>query len=318
MRLRVETTVQQIKDLAAQGVTTFTFADEDFIGNDPGGAFEIASRLTEIPNLDFALSVRADNIFDPDKSDQENAVLLKIFQTLKQAGLTLVFIGAESFAPTQLHRYGKGSTAKATITSIHLMETLGIELELGLILFDPLVIIPELKHNVTTLQQTGFWNYAGQLFSFMRVQKGTPYEKLLAKQGLLGSLNPDMLEFATSYQSAEVAQIASFCRDWNAACNPLYQALRNINRSELGTGHYHSQVLAMRQAQLDLLEVLLSLADPYGEDAQHAYEVSVAYMHNLADEVTRKLAQQHQLTIGEKALQRAALKVIEAENVLIP
>lgn len=260
MRMNSGHVLAEIEDLVRQGVATFTFADEDFIGNDPHGAYDLACQLRQFPNLDFALSVRSDNIFVPNGSEQESRFRLQIFQTLKEAGLSLVFVGIESFAPTQLRRFGKGTVPENHIKALHLLESLDVELELGLILFDPLVTLDELRVNVQTLKKTGFWRYAGQLFSFLRPQVGTPYMKLLKQQGLLGDLQVNTAEYTATYQDKRAASIAGYCKEWNRKHHRLYMALRNVNRSELGTGRFVSAIHRYRYLQLGMLETLLEQA----------------------------------------------------------
>jgi radical SAM superfamily enzyme YgiQ (UPF0313 family) len=257
MRISSRNVLAEIERLVQMGVTTFTFADEDFIGNDPDGAYDLARQLCQFPNLDFALSVRTDNIFVPSGSEQENRLRRQILQTLKDAGLSLVFVGIESFAPTQLRRFGKGTSPENHIKAIRLLESLNIELELGLILFDPLVTLDELRANVQALKKTGLWCYAGQLFSFLRPQVGTPYVKLLKQQGLLGELRVNMAEYTASYQDDRAAYIAQYCKEWNKSHHRLYMALRNVNRSELGTGRFVNAVHRYRYLQLVILETLL-------------------------------------------------------------
>ncbi len=264
MRIDSTNVLAEIERLVQLGVTTFTFTDEDFVGDDANSALDLARKLCRFPNLDFALSVRADNILLPNGSAQENHLRWQIFQTLRDAGLTLVFVGIESFAPTQLRRYGKGTSPENNIEAIHLLERLNIELELGLILFDPLVTLDELRTNVQALKKTGFWRYAGQVFSFLRPQIDTPYVKHLKQRGLLGELHVNTAEYAATYQDSRVAHIAQYCKEWNKIHQRLYMALRNVNRSELGTGRFVHTVHRYRYLQLDLLEALL--AEVYKED----------------------------------------------------
>ncbi len=258
MRINSANVLAEIEHLVQLGVTTFTFTDEDFVGDDANGALDLARKLCRLPNLDFALSVRADNIFIPNGSERENHLRWQIFQTLRDAGLTLVFVGIESFAPTQLRRYGKGTSPENNIEAIHMLERLNIELELGLILFDPLVTLDELYANVQALKKTGFWRYAGQIFSFLRPQIDTPYVKLLKQRGLLGELQINTAEYTALYQDSRVARIAQYCKEWNKTHHRLYMALRNVNRSELGIGRFVNTVHRYRYLQLDLLEALLA------------------------------------------------------------
>lgn len=279
MRISSTKVLSEIERLVEMGVTTFTFADEDFIGNDPVGAYDLACQLCKFPKLDFALSVRTDNILVPGGPVEENRLRLQILQTLRDAGLSLVFVGIESFAPTQLRRFGKGTSPENHIAAIHLLQNLNIELELGMILFDPLVTLDELRLNVQTLKNNGFWCYTGQLFSFLRPQVGTPYVKLLKQQGLLGELSVNTAEYTASYQDDKAASIAQYCKEWNKLHHRLYMALRNVNRSELGTGYFVNAMLRYRYLQLAILEKLLENADEEnsrGINASHLWSRELA------------------------------------------
>jgi radical SAM superfamily enzyme YgiQ (UPF0313 family) len=247
-----------IENLVQAGITTFTFTDEDFIGNDPHGALELAEHLRNFPALDFALSVRADNVVVPDGSVLDNQLRKRIFHTLKEAGLTLVFVGIESFAPTQLRRFGKGVSPEINIHVLHILESLDIELEIGLILFDPLVTLEELQTNITILKETGFWRYSGQIFSFLRPQVGTPYVTLLRHHNLLGELQVNTAEYTASYQDHRVSQIVQQCKIWNRKYQHMYMMLRNSSRSDLGTGGFKQALERYRSVQLRFLESALS------------------------------------------------------------
>lgn len=308
--------IEQIQQLVRAGITTFTFTDEDFVGDDPQGALELATGLCEMPKLDFALSVRADNIHNPRESAAENDLRLRVFQTLKQAGLTLVFIGAESFSASQLRRYGKGSAPEDTIQSIRLLETLGgeqgppLELELGLILFDPLLQLEEIYETVSALQSTRFWKYVGQLFSFLRVQVGTPYVRLLEKRGMLGPLCANSIEYETAYADPRVASLAHLCRTWGEEFNCLYVALRNVARSELGAGRFTDFVFGYRSMQFELLLHLITRAMTGAMNGSIAGEVQSwrQQAYHLIDELFTYIHTLGPLSPSEKLLLQAVVK----------
>lgn len=304
----------QVEQLVSAGVKTFTFTDEDFLGNDPQGALDLAEGLCAFHGLDFALSVRADNVVNPHGTVEENALRRQVFQTLKNAGLTLVFIGAESFSPSQLRRYGKGNHPDNTIDAIHFLETLGIELELGLILFDPLVTLEELDENIHSLQQSHFWRYAGQMFSFLRPQVGTAYVRLLEKRGMLGELHPNTMEYDASYASAAVMSLASACRLWNTRFNRFYLALRNVSRSDLGGGRFSAFLEQYRSIQFEFLGHLICQARQHPRDG--ICPADMERWHRLVwllmDELVRFARHMGELSVSEQALLQAARN--EREN----
>jgi len=299
----------QVRQLIEAGITTFTFADEDFLGNDPEGALDLAQKMCDFPGLDFALSVRADNTVNLHGSRDENKLRLRVFQTLKKAGLSLVFIGVESLVASQLQRYGKGISPEQSITAIRLLETLDVELELGLILFDPLLTLEELLTNVEMLEVTGFWRYAGSLFSFLRPQVDTPYEKLLRKRHLLGALKPDTADYEAIYADAHIGEIARYCLEWNRRFKHFYMALRNVDRSEVGTSHFVEEVHSYRYTQLDFLRTLLA----YSYEDLDSYASDVGSWHkkvaSIAQDINYRLSSISEKTAAESFLSRVILRL---------
>jgi radical SAM superfamily enzyme YgiQ (UPF0313 family) len=313
-RVDTQSVLTEIESLVQAGITTFTFADEDFIGNDPDGALEIAQQLRTIPNLDFALSVRVDNIFIPHGSSSENQMRQRIFQTLKEAGLTLIFVGIESFASTQLQRFGKGVSPETNIYVIHLLESLGVELELGLILFDPLVTLEELNANIAVLKATGFWRYAGQIFSFLRPQIGTPYVTLLRRNELLGPLQVNTAEYLAKYQDHRIAHIVQQCKEWNKKYHHLYMLLRNISRSELGTGYFTHTIERYRNLQMTFLEALLATLPEKNKDMSPASYQWHQSMADIAQEISFSLQARSSRTVAENELLKSASRLVLLED----
>jgi radical SAM superfamily enzyme YgiQ (UPF0313 family) len=313
-RVNTLAVLAEIENLVLTGITTFTFTDEDFVGNDPHGALELAKQLRNFPDLDFALSVRIDNIFVPTGSAQENQLRWHIFQTLKEAGLTLIFVGIESFSPTQLQRFGKGVSPETNIKVLHLLESLDIELEVGCILFDPLATIEELHTNIKVLQDTGFWRYAGQIFSFLRPQVGTPYVTLLQHHHLLGPLQVNTAEYSAMYRDHGVAQIAQYCKAWNKKYNHLYMLLRNSCRSDLGTGYFKQSIERYRSLQLNFLETLLADLPEKAADTLPDARLWQQKMADIAQDICFSLQSRLPSTAAEKELLQSAARLVFAED----
>ncbi len=309
-RFSHKTTLTQVEQLRALGITTFTFADEDFIGDDPQGALELAQKLCQYGNLDFALSVRADNIINPHGLLEENKLRLRVFQTLREAGLTLVFIGVESLATSQLRRYGKGISPEHTIAAIRLLETLGIELELGLILFDPLLTTEELLTNMQVLRETGFWRYAGNLFSFLRPQVGTSYERLLRKQQLLGPLRLNTADYEVIYADPSIKEIAQHCQEWNRQFKQFYMALRNVNRSEVGASYFAEDVYRYRSTQLDFLHMLLTCSQEEIGEVSPTGSSWYRKIVRIAQDINLQLSSISEKTAAEHFLSKVILRLI--------
>ena len=131
-RFPVDHVLQQVEHIKSEGVTNFTFADEDFVGHDLEGAIKITHGLREIGGMKFSLSLRADNVLNPGESKNVAQRRLELFRELKKAGLSLTYLGIESLSDTQLRRYGKGITATKSIRSVNLLLQTGISVESGI------------------------------------------------------------------------------------------------------------------------------------------------------------------------------------------
>ena len=241
-----------------QGVNTFTFTDEDFIGNDLQGALQIAEGIKQIGGFSFALDLRADSILNPSDSPAQANDRDLLIKKLKDAGLSLVYVGAETFSDTQLKRYGKGVTPQDEIASINKIISLGIPMELGLITFDPILSIQELAENVKMLNDTGLWLYSGQLFNELHVFEGNPYCNILKKAKLDKSFDPDYMTYSYIYKYPEIEHIRNICVPFKKEFDIIYTSARNVFRTSFNVPCLLGEYLtSYRKNELIMLKKLL-------------------------------------------------------------
>lgn len=256
-RFRTDRVLSEIAHLKTEGITKFTFADEDFVGNDLQGAEMIAKGIKDIGGMQFSLSLRVDNVYNPHETNEMNARRIKLFHLLKEAGLSLVYLGVESLSDTQLKRYGKGVRAIDSIKALEAIEAIGIPMELGYILFDPLLTFSELQENVVRLTSRSFSQYIGQMFNNLRIQRDSTFVNLLRLRGLLGDYNPDTIEYSYEYQNQFIAKIASICLIWKDEIDEIYSMARNIQRTEFNNSYCDNFIREMRLLDLHILEHLI-------------------------------------------------------------
>lgn len=221
----------ELHSLRSENISRFTFTDEDFVGNNPDIALELAYKLREIGGFQFSLSVRADSISNPQKSFAENQKSKKLFSVLRDAGLELVFVGAESFSKSQLRRYGKGVDPENNVTALSILQSLGINYEIGFILFDPLMSMVEVNENIVSLDKSGIWSRTGNLFSILRPQVATPYVKMLISSELLGEFNINTLSYDYKFLDPKVELLANFCSNFEKEIDLIYLLCRNLERT---------------------------------------------------------------------------------------
>ncbi len=238
--------------------------------------------------MSFSISVRADNIFHPKGSHEENTKRRAVLQALKQAGLSWVFVGVESFSDAQLRRYGKGIQAQDSLQAVEVIKELELEFEIGFILFDPFVTTGDLQQTATALRDSGLWRNVGSLFTVMRVQKDTYYESWLKRKGLLKHLDINILAYEWDFQDQTASSIALACLEWSRPFDPLYRALRNIERTyqeHLLAKHF---ITTFRQLDLEVFEhALTRLKYPLPGQEQRVHPSYFDYRRDLVKDLAQ-------------------------------
>ena len=142
------------------GITRRLFlADEDFIGSEQDG--EEAKRIIEISegiiskklDISFETDTRVDQVYNPRKDERWHIDRMKMFALAKRAGVESLLIGVESGSASILERFNKKIQPADSIMACRILTSLGIDLKLTFITFDPLMNFRELKENVLFLER---------------------------------------------------------------------------------------------------------------------------------------------------------------------
>ncbi len=258
VRIPPEIVIQDIHNLKKSGVEKFTFTDEDFFGDDLEGAMMIAEALKEVGGMTFALDLRADSILNPNDTPKQAEYRDKLLRTLVEAGLSLIYVGVETLSKTQLRRYGKGVTPEDEIAAVKKVASLSVPIELGLITFDPMLSLQELKENVEGLEQSGIWVFGSQLFSELRVIEGNPYCNILKNHDLERDFDPNYMTHHYSYLHPEIEHIRNLCIPIKRQVDSIYTSARNIFRTNFHTPDFIERyIVSYRERELKVLKSLL-------------------------------------------------------------
>lgn len=282
VRISPEIVLQNIEAIRKSGGNKFTFTDEDFFGNDLEGALQIAEGIRDIGNLSFSLDLRVDSIINPSDSDEKALQRDELLRKLKDAGLSFIFIGAETFSKSQLKRYGKGVSPEKGIASIQKIANLSIPMELGLITFDPILTLDELSENVAVLEKSGIWRYCAQLFNELNVFEGNPYSVILKRLQLDTGFNSDYMTYSYKYLHPDVEEIRNVCRPLKKEVDPVYTSARNIFRTKFSLPEFVEEyVLNYRKRELTLLQELIQYSGGYLSIYTRAREVELQHVKEL-------------------------------------
>jgi radical SAM superfamily enzyme YgiQ (UPF0313 family) len=168
--------------ISDHGISSLRFWDDNFMGPGRRGreaAEELAREfLRRGFRLPFSFECRATDL-EPD-----------LFRLLKEAGLSRVFLGIESASQRQLDTYNKMVTVEDNRRALALLEELGIQVSIGMIMFDPDTTVDELNANLEFLRRAfGSWakvkERVARPWNRLEVYAGTPIEKILREQGRL-------------------------------------------------------------------------------------------------------------------------------------
>lgn len=191
-------------------------ADEEFIGQLPHEleTKRILSFCKKMQNkninIRFDLSARIDSIYKPNESREHNIERLNMWLELKKIGLNRLFLGVESGCDKQLVRFNKGTTALQNKIALKLITSLGINIRIGYISFDPLMEnFDELKINHKFVEQEDILyltktdiNYFDLPKIYDSILGGSDYDKIyLSKKPLFTKISYPLTSLEVLYHS---------------------------------------------------------------------------------------------------------------------
>ncbi len=235
----INSIVDELKYLFSIGINDVTFSDEDFIGNDKYGL----DRATKLANciieediiIKYRINARIKSIYSETDSDSIREKKKKSLISLKESGLSKIFLGFESGSPTQLKRYNKGYSLDEFIQAICILKNIGIQYELGFISLDPLMTLEELEESLNFIERHKCIPYISAVYKELRIQKGNKsYLRLINKyedesnEKLIGDLifEEQMYEIR-KYADKRIDVIKQLMCDYEAQAYKLYYYLRN-------------------------------------------------------------------------------------------
>ncbi len=289
-RLPLARVEADMRTLTALGVSVFTFADEDFFGDDMDGALAVNRIVSETGNMTYSVSLRADNIWPVGGGAEALAARKSELFELRKGGLRKVFIGLESLSDSQLKRYGKGINAETSAMAAKLILDCDIDVELGFIPFDPLTTVAELAENVNALRRTGLWSAVGNIFVELRMQMGSPLMRSKRLENLVTSFDKEMMSWDWEFADSDVAEVHRLCMSWWSSVNGSYWAIRNIERTLLSPVARVAEV-SIRQASVEVLEAAIysviadktdEFADCLAEANRRCAEAALAVVRNMS------------------------------------
>lgn len=168
------------------GVEAIRFWDDNFMGPGKRGreaAEDLAHELVRrrrcgLPEVRFSFECRVTDV-DSD-----------LFRLLKEAGLHRLFLGVEAMNQRQLDFFNKKVSVEDNRRALAVLDDLGLDVIIGMIMFDPDTTMTELEANLGFLKESfGGWGQVrskvARPWNRLEVYAGTPIEATLREQGRL-------------------------------------------------------------------------------------------------------------------------------------
>jgi radical SAM superfamily enzyme YgiQ (UPF0313 family) len=246
--------IADFESLHALGVHEITFADEDFLGPTLTEAEEFVDDLlaspAKIPKFDASVTVHS--VFARKDTGDEDKRRREMLADLVSAGLQKAFLGVESCSPTQLRRFAKGHTREQAALAARRLQELGIRVEIGVILFDPLCTLAEIRESLLFMRQHELAALASGLSNELRLQVSSHYLTLLNNyerqhdtQLRSTALDPDTLSYKYEFSDPFVAELFGTVDTWNRRLHPLYYPAKSLSRFG-SSGAIGAPVFALR------------------------------------------------------------------------
>lgn len=197
---------------------------KNMLHNSLNGEFYVATSVKSIVNFDddtYVARKRKETLFN-----------------LKKIGLGRIFLGVESGSTGQLKRYTKGTKPEENLAAISLLRNLGIDIDIGMILFDPLMTLDELNENINFIEKAKIIGSISVLAHEVRIQENTPLLRILKKyeqktgQTILGEFNINTLNYPIiDYKNSDIKEVVRLSISWQEIYYEFWYALKGRIRS---------------------------------------------------------------------------------------
>lgn len=197
--------IDEIEQLNREfGIEHFWLVDDNFATRDP----ESQNRAKLIADLllERRLGVTCRAYFRPDAFHGAPDLTEHLFD----AGIVTALIGVESGSPRRLKYLGKRAQIADIRQTADAMHHVGMGLQIGFIMFDPLTSFADIRQDVQLLDEMGELYVIFNVVQNMDVYPGTSYRRLLEVRGLSDFDHPYLGGFRKyRYADPRIASLAA-------------------------------------------------------------------------------------------------------------
>ncbi|MVT52575.1 hypothetical protein GPL17_19015 [Bradyrhizobium yuanmingense] len=291
-RFRSDRLVADLEELARLGARSPYFSDEDFFGRRYSESRQVADLIIEakkngrIPSdMNFFVSVLSSDVKHP-----EGQAALEHW---KKAGLREVFVGIEAGADPEIKRFAKKANSDTNTTALNRLIQLGFQVDIGFIMFDPMMTLDDLEQNISWLRRQPLSDIDARVTKRLRIQPRTGLEEKY-RALVVGPLDVDELTFPTVFEDQHVANIERLFRSWEDRFKRDVYTMLGSARGETGS----------ERRRLDLKRRLAKIRD-----------VDVDYLSQLVRYERGELAEEDLNELGDRLHAAKATLIVRDEAV---
>jgi radical SAM superfamily enzyme YgiQ (UPF0313 family) len=221
---------EELIELSDLGIRSPYFTDEDFFGKKPQRVKELAEAIFELkqagkinPHMDFFIAIMSTDI----SNDEGKSALIEF----KKAGLREVFMGIESMEGRQLKRFNKIAKTEHNRNAINFLKSIGLQIDIGFILFDPQLTIQELSDNIEYIANLELSKYDARSIKRLRIQPYTKYADSLIST-LKQPLDLNNIEYPYDFIDSDVKNIYKNYELWENKFKDIIWRFQALTRGE--------------------------------------------------------------------------------------
>jgi radical SAM superfamily enzyme YgiQ (UPF0313 family) len=247
----------ELSVLARSGISHIRFADEEWMADQPDRALAFSKDLRDlerdlasdgVPMPTFDLAMRVDDVIRRNRrggsadllalgahlEHKNNRTRIDALASLRECGLSQIYLGVESGSAGQLRRYYKGVRPEDNEFALNVLNDLDIQAACGWIMFDPMMTPAEVQENVAFIRRNDLLpacptdSFVTYPLSRMRPLEGSPSVNILRDRGLLGQRTANVVEYEARYENNEIREIVGQVERWEQGIpRPVLYALKN-------------------------------------------------------------------------------------------
>ena len=232
-----EVVASNLERLYKRGARIVYFTDEDFLLYNPDRIIALSTALIEKDiHLSFWIQTRADNLYSPSATPQENEKKLEAIRLFHKAGLQRILFGIESGSPSQARRYNKGIDLNSIARATKIAKDVGLQVETGFIPIDPYVTLAELQESLEFMEKNELQDSIVRVLNVVCLSEGAALFKKIAHDGLVcGQRDPDSLLIPYKMFDPGMEYIRETAQKWlNETLSFIYALRRVVDASPQG------------------------------------------------------------------------------------